>query len=192
MSSSSQHAITWLVQERGIPYTRAALLAGAMVALGGLVGTVVIGSLADVWVRAGLPSGRPGGLAALGLVAVASSAVFYLVPASSAAFLPSWFVSQAFMLGWFGPVTAEIIELAPRHLRATMAGFGLMVINILGVATGPWITGLIGDHVSLTRGLLISLVVGGAGLVVLAWAGVHPSAEIPRGEARPSSGIEQG
>ncbi len=191
MSSSSQHAITWLVQERGIPYSRAALLAGIMVALGGLVGTVVIGSFADAWVRAGLPSGRPGGLAALGLVAVASSALFYLVPASSAAFVPCWFVSQAFMLGWFGPVTAEIIELAPPHLRATMAGFGLMVVNVLGVATGPWITGLIGDHVSLSRGLLISLVVGGTGLILLAWAGVHPSVSSSRGEARLSSGSEQ-
>ena len=49
MSSASQHAITWLVQERGFPYARAAALAGVMVALGGLVGNVAIGAFADRW-----------------------------------------------------------------------------------------------------------------------------------------------
>ena len=179
MSSSSQHAITWLVQERGVSYPRAALLAGVMVALGGLVGTVAIGAIADRWVRSRLPLGRPGGLAAMGAVAVASSAAFYVLPVASLAFLPCWFVSQSFMLGWFGPMTAEMVEQAPPELRATTAGFGLMVVNVLGVATGPWITGLIGDHVSLSRGLLVSLAVGGAGLVLLAWAGTRPSADGP-------------
>ena len=167
MSSSSQHAITWLVQERGLPYPRAALLAGVMVALGGLLGNIAIGAGADRWARAGLPLGRPGGLAAMGAIAVPASAAFYLLPVHSPAFLPCWFVSQAFMLGWFGPLTA------PAELRATVTGFALLVVNLLGVATGPWITGLIGDHVSLTRGLLCSLAVGSAGLATLALAGTR-------------------
>jgi MFS transporter, Spinster family, sphingosine-1-phosphate transporter len=173
MSSSSQHAITWLVEERGLPYSRAALLAGVMVAIGGLLGNVAIGALADRWGRAGLPLGRLGGLVAIGAVALPSSAAFYLLPVESPAFLPSWFVSQAFMLGWFGPLTAEIVEEAPPEIRATVTGFGLMVVNLLGVAIGPWITGLIGDHASLTRGLLVSVMVGGTGLAVLAWAGTR-------------------
>jgi MFS family permease len=175
MSSSSQHAITWLVQERGLAFPRAAFLAGVMVALGGLLGNVVIGALADRWGRAGLPLGRPGGLAAMGAIALPSSAAFYLLPVASSAFLPCWFVSQSFMLGWFGPVTAEILEEAPPELSATVTGFGLLVVNLLGVATGPWVTGLIGDHASLTRGLLVSLVVGGVGLATLACAGARPT-----------------
>jgi MFS transporter, Spinster family, sphingosine-1-phosphate transporter len=173
MSSASQHAITWLVQERGLPYSRAALLAGVMVALGGLLGNVAIGAGVDRWVGVGLPLGRPGGLAAMGAIAVPISAAFYLLPVHSPAFLPCWFVSQAFMLGWFGPLTAEVVEQAPAELRATVTGFALLVVNLLGVATGPWITGLIGDHVSLTRGLLCSLLVGGAGLATLALAGTR-------------------
>lgn len=176
MSGSSQHAITWLVQERGLPYARAALLAGVMVGLGGLVGNVAIGALADRWVRAGLPLGRPGGLVAIGAIALPSSAAFYLLPVASPAFLPAWFASQAFMLGWFGPITAEIALEAPAELRATVTGFALLVVNLLGVASGPWITGLIGDHSSLTEGLLVSLAVGGAGLATLALAGTRPPA----------------
>jgi predicted MFS family arabinose efflux permease len=176
MSSSSQHAITWLVEERGLPYPRAALLAGAMVALGGLLGNLAIGAVADRWARSGMPLGRPGGIVAIGAIAVPSSAVFYLLPAASPAFLPCWFVSQAFMLGWFGPVTAEIVEEAPATIRATVTGFGLMIVNLLGVAIGPWITGLIGDHASLTRGLLVSVVVGSVGLLTLVWAGTRAPA----------------
>jgi MFS family permease len=176
MSSSSQHAITWLVQERGLPYPRAALLAGVMVALGGLVGNLAIGALADRWGRAGLPLARPGGLVAIGAVALPSSVAFYLLPVGSVAFLPCWFVSQAFMLGWFGPLTAEIVEEAPPDLGATVTGFGLLVVNLMGVATGPWITGLIGDNTSLTHGLLVSVAVGGAGLATLALAGARPAA----------------
>ena len=173
MSSSSQHAITWLVQERGLPYPRAALLAGVMVALGGLLGNVAIGALADRWGRAGLPLGRPGGLVGVGVVAIPCSAFFYLLPVESPAFLPCWFVSQSFMLGWFGPLTAEMVAETPAELRATVTGFGLLVVNLLGVATGPWITGMIGDHVSLTCGLLWSLAVGGLGLAILAAAGAR-------------------
>jgi MFS family permease len=187
MSSSSQHAITWLVQERGLPYSRAALLAGAMVALGGLLGNVAIGAAADSWGRAGLPLGRPGGLVAMGALALPSTAAFYLLPVASPAFLPCWFVSQAFMLGWFGPVTAEMVSLAPEGLRATVTGFGLLVVNLLGVATGPWITGLIGDHSSLTRGLLASLAVGVAGLAALAAAGALPAPQAPGVDQAPSS-----
>jgi hypothetical protein len=35
------------------------------------------------------------------------------------------------------------------------------------VATGPWVTGLIGDRWSLTSGLLLSLVPGLAGIALL-------------------------
>ncbi len=173
MSSASQHAITWLVQERGFPYARAAALAGVMVALGGLVGNVAIGAFADRWRRAGLPLARLGGLVAVGVVALPSSAAFYLLAPASPAFLPCWFVSQAFMLGWFGPVMAEMVEQAPAELRATVVGLGLLVVNLFGVATGPWITGLIGDRASLTSGLLVSVAVGAAGLATLALAGAR-------------------
>jgi hypothetical protein len=81
------------------------------------------------------------------------------------------------MLGWFGPLTAEIVEEAPPELRATVTGFGLMIVNLLGVAIGPWITGVIGDHVTLTHGLLVSVMVGSAGLALLAWAGTRAPAQ---------------
>jgi hypothetical protein len=71
------------------------------------------------------------------------------------------------MLGWFGPVLAALDELAPPGRRATVLGFGLLAINLLGVALGPWVAGLIGDRVNLTAGLLFGIGVGAVAVVPL-------------------------
>ena len=165
-SSASQHTITWLVQERGFEYSRAAFLSAGMVAVGGLLGNLAVGALTD-WGRRRHPAGRLVGVAILAAVALPVAALFYRLPASSPLFLPAWFVAQGWMLGWFGPVLAALDELAPPGRRATVLGFGLLAINLLGVATGPWVAGLIGDRVSLTAGLLVALGVGALALVPL-------------------------
>ena len=68
-----------------------------------------------------------------------------------AALLRAWLVAQAWVLGWYGPVVAAMHEMAPPDSRATVVGFTLLVVNLLGVATGPWVTGLIADRISLTH-----------------------------------------
>ncbi len=165
-SSASQHTITWLVQERGIEYSRAAFLSAGMVAVGGLLGNLAVGMLTD-WSRRRHPAGRLVGVAVLAALALPVAAAFYLLPPSSPLFLPTWFLTQAWMLGWFGPVLAALDELAPAGRRATVLGFGLLAMNLLGVATGPWVAGLIGDRASLTAGLLAALGVGALALVPL-------------------------
>jgi MFS family permease len=159
MSSASQHTITWLVEERGFEYSRAAFLSAAMVAGGGLLGNLAVGALTDGW-RRRHPAGRLVGMAVLAVLAAPVVAGFYRVPPASSLFVPLWFLSQAWMLGWFGPVLAALDELAPPGLRATVLGFGLLAVNLFGVAPGPYVAGLIGDRVDLTVGLLASLGVG--------------------------------
>lgn len=170
-SSSSQHAITWLVEERGFRYARAAFLSGAFVLTAGLTGNLSIGWLTDR-ARALHPAGRIAAFVTLGTLGLACAAAFYRLPASSPFFLPAWFLAQAWMLGWFGPAFAAIHEEAPAGRRATVIGFGLLAVNLLGVASGPWVTGAIGDRAGLTFGLLVSVGVGVLGLVPLALAAV--------------------
>ncbi len=167
MSSASQHTITWLVQERGLSYPSAALLSAVILCAGGLVGTVALGVAADRAQRHH-PAGRLWAVVAWGALSLPAAVAFYLLPPSSPAFLATWFLAQSFTLGWVGPLLAAVHELSPPGLRATGVGFGLLVTNLLGVATGPWVTGLIGDRAGLTRGLLASLVVGGVALALLA------------------------
>ncbi|HXY42085.1 MAG TPA: MFS transporter, partial [Vicinamibacteria bacterium] len=70
-SASSQHAITWLVQERGFQYARAAWLSAAVVAGAGLLGNVSLGFLSDR-VRRGPGKGRLPAFVGAGTLALAA------------------------------------------------------------------------------------------------------------------------
>ena len=177
-SASSQHAITWLVHERGFAFPRAAFLSAAIVATAGIAGSLVIGALTDR-AQERHPGGRLVALAALGAAGLAAAAVFYRVSPASVVFFPCWFLAQAWLMGWYGPAVAAIDEMAPPGLRATVLGFGLLVVNLLGTATGPYVTGLIGDRASLTTGLSWSLVPAAAGVAVVALVGLAQMRQRP-------------
>jgi MFS family permease len=183
-SASSQHGITWLVQERGFEYARAAWLSALVTATAGLAGNLAIGALTDRARRAG-PASRLLALVAVGCVSLVVSAAFYLLPPRTPLFYACWLVTQAWMLGWYGPAFAAVQELAGPESRATVIGFALVAVNLLGVATGPWVTGTIGDRASLTQGLVASLGVGAFGLLLLAVA----AARLDR--ARPGGSISR-
>jgi predicted MFS family arabinose efflux permease len=78
-SASSQHAITWLVQERGFPFARAAFLSAIVVGAAGLAGNLGIGHLTDRAQRRH-PSGRLRALAWLSAAGLACAALFYRLP----------------------------------------------------------------------------------------------------------------
>jgi MFS family permease len=165
-SASSQHLVTWLVHERGFAYSRAAYLAAAVVLGAGLAGSLALGAITDAAQRRHA-GGRLFAFALLGAVSLAATAAFYRLPAASPFFLAAWLVAQAWSLGWFGPMLAAIHERSPAGSRATVIGFSLMVVNLVGVGSGPWITGAIGDRAGLTTGLLSSVAVGAVGLAVI-------------------------
>ena len=160
------------MQERGFAYSRAAYLASAVVLGAGLVGSLALGGLTDAAQRR-RPGGRLLAFVGLGAVSLAANTGFYLLPASSPLFLAAWLVAQAWTLGWFGPILAAIHDRAPAGSRATVVGFALMAINLLGVGSGPWITGAIGDRAGLTTGLLASVAVGALGLAVVGLAALR-------------------
>lgn len=170
-SAASQHAITWLVAERGFEYARAALLSGIVILGAGLIGSVLIGAITDRARRAH-PAGRLLALAGVSVVGLAGAGAFYSLPPAGAAFYASWVVAQGYLLGWYGSLVAAVDERAPAGRRATVLGYLLLTINVFGVATGPYLTGLVADRTSLTHALLWSLAPGGAGALILAVAGV--------------------
>jgi sugar phosphate permease len=76
---------------------------------------------------------------------------------------------------------ATMHELAPANARATVIGFGLLVLNLGGVATGPWVTGVVADRTSLSTGLLASVVGLAAGLVLLGFVALRLRTPPPAG-----------
>jgi len=168
-SASAMHGVTWLVQERGFPYARAAFSAGLMAVAAGLTGNVIGGWFSD-WCRARWAGGRAWSLAIMTAAFAPFSAAFYTMEPGSAAFYTCWFVSSASTVAYFGPTYAAVQELAPAHLRASAVAVALLVMNLAGVGPGPWVTGLIGDRASLGLGLLVSTAVTCAGIVPFALA----------------------
>ena len=170
-SASSQHTITWLVAERGFEYSRAALLSGAVTLVAGLAGNLAVGAITDR-ARQAHPAARLAALSGVSGLGLLAAAGFYTLPPTSWGFYACWFAAQAYLLGWYGSLVAAVHERAPEGRRASVIGFLLLVINLLGVATGPYVTGLIGDRASLTEGLLWSLAPAGAGALLLGLAGL--------------------
>jgi MFS family permease len=155
-SGSALLVVTWLVQERGFSFQTAAYGAGVVAAGAGFGGNLLGGWFAD-WCARRWTGGRLWSLVLLTLFTLPFAATFYLVPPASPVFYVCWLVASASTTAWFGPVFAAIQELSPPAARSTIVAVGLLVMNLFGVGPGPWITGLIGDHYSLTAGLMSSL-----------------------------------
>jgi len=168
-SAAALHGITWLVQERSFPFATAAYVAGLMAVTSGLLGNLAGGWIAD-WCGRQWRGGRSWSLVLLTLFFVPFSVGFFLLPASSPLFYVCWFFSSASTVAYFGPVFSAIQELAPPHIQSSAVAFGLLVMNLLGVGPGPWITGMIGDRASLTVGLLSSVGVSTLSIVAFAAA----------------------
>ena len=85
--------------------------------------------------------------------------LFFTLPKGTPLFYLCWFFTAAGTTAWFGPLFSAFQELSPVEGRSTFVAFALLVLNLLGVGPGPLVTGMIGDRLGLTTGLLASLVV---------------------------------
>lgn len=101
---------------------------------------------------------------------VAFSLGFYTLPATSPAFYACWFLSAAAAMGYFGSLLAAVQALSLSHTRSSTMAFCLLVMNVGGVGPGAWLTGFIGDRVSLSAGLLFSLAVAAFATIPFALA----------------------
>jgi MFS family permease len=168
-SAAALHTVTWLVQERGMPYAAAAYRTGALTAAAGFLANPVGGWVADQCQKR-LRGGRLWSLVFLTLFFAPFCVAFLLLPSSSPLFYVCWFFSAASATAYFGPLFAAVQELAPQRARSSAVALTLLVANLLGVGPGPWITGLIGDRFSLTAGLLLSIGVSVLGVAAFAVA----------------------
>ncbi len=168
-SAAAIHGVTWLVEERGFTFSRAAYLSGVVAVFAGFLGNLAGGAFTDALARRH-PQGRLWSLAAMTLFFAPAGACFYLAPAGSALFHVGWFLASAGTTAWFGPLFAAVQELAPERIRSTTIAFGLLALNVLGVGPGAWLTGRIGDRQGLTTGLLIGVGVAAAAVIPFALA----------------------
>jgi MFS family permease len=168
-SAAALHAITWLVQERHMPFATAAFTAGVIAVASGFLGNLAGGWFADACQRR-MRAGRVWSLVIMTVSCTPFAVTFYLIDAGTVGFYACWFVASAATTAYFGPLFAVVQEVSPVRIRSTTVAFALLGMNLLGVGPGPWITGVIGDHHSLTRGLLISTGVAFTSIIPFALA----------------------
>lgn len=148
--------VTWLVEERGLPYANAAFRAGIVGVLAGLIGNVAGGAFGDACARR-FRAGRLWSLVIMTAFFTIPAWLFYTITPGTVAFYICWFFTAAGTTAWFGSLFGAYQELAPVQVRSTIVGFALLVLNLLGVGPGPLVTGMIGDARNLTSGLLVSV-----------------------------------
>lgn len=161
-AGAALHAVTWLVEERGFTFAQAALRAGGIAVFAGFFGNLAGGAFGD-WCARRRPNGHLWSLIPMTAFFVPIGFLFYSLTPGTPLFYVCWFITSAGTSAWFGPLFAAIQAQSPTHTRATTVAFALLVLNLLGVGPGPLITGMIGDRVGLSTGLLTSL-----GVVALA------------------------
>lgn len=148
-----------------------AVIVGGSAALGGALGVIAGGALADrvggahhherrilVVIGAMLLSVIPG----LVMLNTASQALFY------ALVLPTWFLTSAAL----GGATGTVVNIMPPRLRGTASAAFLLGATMLGLAMGPYTAGrLSGELGSLRLGLISVMAVLPLALVALliAW-----------------------
>jgi MFS family permease len=161
----------WTLEKTGLVF-------GVIVAVGGTLGIVSGGRLAD-WLR---QRGYPDSdlrIALLGAIAGLPFVVFFPL-APSAVWAAGLLVPVVFFMSMpFGVAPAAIQQMMPNTMRAQATAFYLFVINLLGIGLGPYIVAALTEDVFHDKKAVhLSLLIVGAVsfvlAVVLLWAGLKP------------------
>ncbi|HEY0371317.1 MAG TPA: MFS transporter [Thermoanaerobaculia bacterium] len=174
-SGAALLGVTWLVEERGVPYAQAAFRAGIVAIIAGFLGNVAGGAFGDFCEKR-FRAGRLWSLVIMTVFLAIPAWLFYSVTPGTPLFYACWLLTSAGTTAWFGPLFSAYQELAPSHTRSTMVALALLVLNLLGVGPGPLITGIIGDRRNLTYGLLASVIVTAFAVIPFALAARSESA----------------
>lgn len=134
----------YYIRSFGFDKLQIAMYIAPILAVGGVVGTVGGGKLAD-WCasRYGLHS-QSLMIAILKTIALPFLFALYLIYDPWIA-MGSYFVALIFQTGYLGPTFALIQGLAPLKMRAVWAAITLLVINLIGLGAGPTAIGILSD-----------------------------------------------
>jgi MFS family permease len=161
---------TYFVRERGLPLQWASTIFGGVLALAGLVGTLLGGKLGDALLKR-----RPDAhfqLSGWALVASLPFTLLAILAPSPAIFWPSMFITLTLVFLITGPVNAAMANVVPAELRGRAFAFNTTAIHLLGDALSPWLIGEASDQIGLRWPVLVTgLLMGVAGLVLLAGRG---------------------
>ncbi len=134
----------WYVQERGFDRDYILLVTGQIAVVAGLAGNL-FGGFASDWWQSKFGSGRPMFLFWVMIILTPLNVAYRLVDPDTL-----WFwlgvVAGFFSLGCFyGPTFSTIQELVPPSVRASVVGFYLLMLNLVGLGIGTTAAGFTVD-----------------------------------------------
>jgi MFS family permease len=125
----------WYVQERGFERAAIAQATGWIGMFAGILGNLFGGVAGDWWLRR-TGTGRAMFLFWLGLALAPLNLAYRVVEPSSPFFWIGIF-SGFFGLGaFYGPTFSTVQELVPPQIRATVVGFYILTLNLIGLGVG--------------------------------------------------------
>ena len=147
----------WLRSDKGLSAEDANLVLGLCAVVGGFIGTMAGGVIADrlakrvrgayFWVCAGSSA-----LAAI-------PTIIALVSSSKPVFLTSIFIGITLVFVGNGPVNAVLVNLVPANLRTTALGFVVVIIHVLGDGISLSLVGSISTWLSQAKESLPAIAV---------------------------------
>jgi MFS transporter, Spinster family, sphingosine-1-phosphate transporter len=166
---------TVLTRRFDMSVSAAGTVAGAVIVVGGLIGTLMGGWLAD-WRRKRSPAADVE-VSAVGFVGSAVFVVIALV-APFVIFLPAFLLSVLCLTLFTGPYTAVQQNVVVPTLRASAVTISLLISHVFGDSYAPAAVGLLSDALgSLQQALLVvspTVLLLGAAFAGLAMRTVHP------------------
>ncbi len=146
---------TFFVRFASMSLAKAGTIAGGLTVICGLLGTIVGGWVAQIWLRRNHRALYL--ISAWGsILAIPFAAMVFFGPPK--VFLPGAFMAEFFLFLGTGPLNAAIVNSVAAPIRATAISVNLFVIHALGDAFSPRLIGMLSDATNLRIGLSITLV----------------------------------
>jgi len=127
----------------GLTLGEVATALALMMGLGGGVGTFAGGWLVDRIGR-GAPMRRPI-VVGCAMMLVTPVMLVQLFAGSTALSLAAGGVATMLLFFYYGPIIALTQSLVPATIRAFTSSILLLVVNLIGLGLGPWLTGIMSD-----------------------------------------------
>ena len=151
-------------REYGLAPDRAGVIASVFVLLIG-TGMVVCGMITDRVSRHNPPAKWSSAIAYCTISLVCLGIGFHLAPGPAQLALIG--IGAFFAAGSSGPTAAMVASLTHQSVRASALGSLTVANNILGLATGPFVVGILADHLGLLGALQLTPLVYVLAIVAL-------------------------
>ena len=179
---------TLLFRDRGFKLEDAGAIAGQATVVGGLIGTILGGIIAEALVRRGVKEAYLWTSALSLIPALVLAVVALYVAETRSAVLVSIALCQVFLWMYNGPINALLVNSVSPGMRARAFAVSIFCIHAFGDALSPPIIGIVSTmtgSLSLAIGLvLLALVVA---VVIWAVAALRLGAAPPQAPAAPKS-----